>query len=191
MKTKLRITLNAPFTLGFSLACLIATILCVISDDIRRLLFSTYKAPMSDPLMYIRLFTHVLGHSGFPHLIGNLTLILLLAPALEEKYGITSLLLVVLATALITGIFHNLIFPSTFLLGASGVVFAMIMMTSFTGFKEGEIPLTFILVALLYIGGQIWEGITVQDNISNLTHILGGLVGSGAGWILNRKKQQS
>jgi GlpG protein len=146
---------------------------------------------MSDPLMYIRLFTHVLGHSGFPHLIGNLTLILLLAPALEEKYGITSLLLVVLATALITGIFHNLIFPSTFLLGASGVVFAMIMMTSFTGFKEGEIPLTFILVALLYIGGQIWEGITVQDNISNLTHILGGLVGSGAGWILNRKKQQS
>lgn len=66
----------------------------------------------------------------------------------------------------------------------------MIMLTSFAGFKDGEIPLTFILVALLYIGVQIWEGITVQDNISNLTHIIGGLVGSGAGWILNRKPRK-
>ena len=103
MKPKLRITLNAPFTLIFSLLCCIATILCVISDDLRRLLFSTHAAPLTDPLMYVRLFTHVLGHSGFPHLIGNLTLILLLGPALEKKYGIPSLLLVVLATALITG----------------------------------------------------------------------------------------
>lgn len=190
MKPKLRITLNAPFTLIFSLLCCIATILCVISNDLRRLLFSTHAAPLTDPLMYVRLFTHVLGHSGFPHLIGNLTLILLLGPALEEKYGIPSLLLVVLATAVITGVFHNLVFPQTYLLGASGVAFAMIMLTSFAGFKDGEIPLTFILVALLYIGVQIWEGITVQDNISNLTHIIGGLVGSGAGWILNRKPRK-
>ena len=88
--------------------------------------------------------------------------------------------------ALITGIIHNLFFPSM-LLGASGVVFAMILLTSFTGFREGEIPVTFILVALLYLGQQVWEGITVRDSISNLSHILGGLVGSGAGWLLNKK----
>ena len=139
--------------------------------------------------MYLRLFTHVLGHSGLAHLIGNMTLILLLGPALEEKYGAARMLIVVLATALITGIIHNLFFPSTALLGASGVVFAMILLTSFTGFKEGEIPLTFILVALLYLGQQVWDGITVRDTISNLSHIIGGLVGSGAGWLLNRKQQ--
>ena len=144
---------------------------------------------MTDPMMYVRLFTHVLGHSGLAHLIGNMTLILLLGPALEEKYGASRMLIVVLATALITGIIHNLFFPSTALLGASGVVFAMILLTSFTGFKEGEIPLTFILVALLYLGQQVWDGVTVRDNISNLSHIIGGLVGSGAGWFLNRKQR--
>ena len=187
MKKKIKITLNAPFTLGFTLLCAVATLLCAVLKDSTVLLFSTHAAPLSDPLMYLRLFTHVLGHSGLAHLIGNITLILLLGPALEEKYGAVKLLLVTLSTALVTGMIHNLLFPSTMLLGASGVVFAMILLTSFAGFKEGEIPLTFILVAVLYLGQQIWDGVTVRDNISNLSHIIGGLVGSGAGWLLNRK----
>ena len=189
MKQKLKITLNAPFTLSFALLCGLATLLCAVFSECRTLLFSTYRAPLSDPLMYLRLFTHVLGHIDLAHLIGNMTLFLLLGPALEEKYGASRMLVVVLATALITGIIHNLFFPSTALLGASGVVFAMILLTSFTGFKEGEIPLTFILLALLYLGQQVWDGITVRDNISNLSHIIGGLVGSGAGWLLNRKQR--
>ena len=44
-----------------------------------------------------------------------------------------------------------------------------------------------ILVALIYLGQQIWDGLTVRDNVSNLTHVLGGLVGAGAGYLLNRK----
>ena len=143
MKKKLKITLNAPFTLGFALLCGLATLLCAVSGECTVLLFSTHASSMSDPLMYLRLFTHVLGHSGLAHLIGNMTLILLLGPALEEKYGAFKLLLVILATALVTGIIHNLFFPSTMLLGASGVVFAMILLTSFTGFREGEIPLPY------------------------------------------------
>ena len=74
------------------------------------------------------------------------------------------------------------------LLGASSVVFAMILLTSFTGFREGEIPLTFILVAFIYLGQQVWDGITVRDNVSNLSHIIGGLVGSGAGYLMNIKQ---
>jgi len=53
--------------------------------------------------------------------------------------------------------------------------------------RKGEIPLTFLLVALIYLGEQIWEGVTVRDNISNLSHIIGGLVGSGAGYLLNSR----
>ena len=94
-----------------------------------------------------------------------------------------------LITALITGLVHNLLFPRTILLGASGVVFAFILLTSFTDFREGEIPLTFLLVALIYLGQQIWDGITVRDHVSNLSHIIGGLVGSGAGYLLNRKRK--
>ena len=73
--------------------------------------------------------------------------------------------------------------------GASGVVFAFIILASFTGFKEGEIPLTFILVAVIFIGQQVYESIAVQDNISNMAHIVGGIVGSVTGYLLNRQKR--
>ena len=153
------------------------------------LLFSTRTSSLADPLTYVRLFTHVLGHSGWRHLIGNLSYVLLLGPLLEEKYGAKSLVRVILITALVTGVIHNLLFPRTLLLGASGVVFAFILLTSFTDVKEGEIPLTFVLVALIYLGQQIWEGVTVRDNVSNLSHVLGGLVGSCAGYVLNQRRK--
>ena len=68
------------------------------------------------------------------------------------------------------------------------MVFALILLSSFTSMKEGEIPLTFILVAALYIGQQVYQGIFVNDNVSNLTHILGGLVGAGLGYVMNKDK---
>ena len=109
---------------------------------------------------------------------------------LEEKYGWKVLLIVILATAIVTGIVHNIFSPRTMLLGASGVAFAFILLTSFTEFKEGEIPMTFILVAIIYLGQQLWDGLTVDDNISNLSHIIGGIVGSAAGYMLNIRKKR-
>jgi GlpG protein len=67
------------------------------------------------------------------------------------------------------------------------VVFAFILLTSFTGFRAGEIPITFLLVALIFIGQQIYEGVTIQDNISNTAHIVGGIVGAVLGYQLNRR----
>ena len=91
-------------------------------------------------------------------------------------------------TALITGLVNYLFFRNTALCGASGVVFAFILLSSFTGFKDGEIPLTFILVAVIFIGQQVVEGITVRDNISNMAHIAGGVIGGLAGYLLNKRK---
>lgn len=191
MKKKIRITINAPLVLTFALLCSIASLVIALAPKEGIMLFSTYRASFADPMTYLRLFTHVLGHAGLAHLVGNMAYILLLGPGLEEKYGVKNLLLVILVTAAITGLVHNLLFPNTILLGASGVVFAFILLTSFIDFKEGEIPLTFILVAVIYLGQQIWEGVTVRDNVSNLTHILGGLVGGGAGYLLNRQKNEA
>lgn len=42
-------------------------------------------------------------------------------------------------------------------------------------------------VAIIFIGQQIYEGIVVQDNISNMAHIVGGIVGAIIGYWLNRK----
>lgn len=188
---KLKITFNSPLVLGFAAACAAVTLLGALTgESSTALLFSTRASSWADPLTYLRLFTHVLGHAGLSHLLGNMAYILLLGPLLEEKYGWKALLFVILATAFATGMVHNLFFPHSMLLGASGVAFAFILLTSFTEFREGEIPLTFILVALIYLGQQIWDGITVRDNVSNLSHIIGGLVGSGTGYLLNQKKNR-
>jgi len=191
MKKGIKITFNAPLVLGFALLCGISTLVIALTPKEGMMLFSTFRSDFADPMTYLRLFTHVLGHAGLAHLVGNMAYILLLGPGLEEKYGAKNLLLVILVTAGVTGLVHNLLFPRTILLGASGVVFAFILLTSFTDFREGEIPLTFILVAVIYMGQQIWEGVTVRDNVSNLTHIIGGVVGGGAGFLLNRPEQKT
>jgi GlpG protein len=68
------------------------------------------------------------------------------------------------------------------------VVFAFIILASFTGFRHGEIPLSFILVAIIFIGQQIYDGVMLVDNISNSAHIVGGTVGAIAGYNLNKNK---
>lgn len=52
-------------------------------------------------------------------------------------------------TAIATGLVNYIFFWNVGLCGASGVAFAFIILASFTGFKEEEIPLTFILVAVI------------------------------------------
>ena len=63
------------------------------------------------------------------------------------------------------------------------------MLASFTDFREGEIPITFILVAAIFIGQQVYKGIAVQNNISNMAHIVGGIVGAIIGYGLNVKSK--
>ena len=57
------------------------------------------------------------------------------------------------------------------------------------GAEMSEIPLTFILVAVIFIGQQVCEGIAVQDNISSMAHIIGGIVGAVMGYVLNLKRK--
>ncbi len=188
MKKKLRITFNAPLVLGFAIACALVTLAGHLTGESSTAkFFATYASSWGDPMTYVRLFTHVLGHAGAAHLVNNMAYILLLGPMLEEKYGWKDLLIVILVTALITGLIHNLIAPRSMLLGASGVVFAFILMTSFTEFGDGEIPITFILVAALYLGKEVANGLFVRDNISQLGHILGGITGAIFGYWWNKR----
>lgn len=189
MKKKIRVSFNAPVVLSFVLLCLCATVAGVVTKHAStQLLFSVYRSSLLNPLTYVRWFTHVLGHGGYDHFIGNAMYLLLMGPMLEEKYGAKVILKVIVFTALVTGVIHCALWGGAALCGASGVVFAFIVLSSFTAFKEGEIPLTFILVVVLFIGKEFYNGFTVIDNVSNLTHILGGVVGSVAGYSLNRKK---
>ena len=187
---RLKVTFNAPVTLGVVIMCFIATLLGVISNGkITQIVFMTYHSSLTNPMTYVRFITHIFGHSGWSHFIGNASYLLLLGPMLEEKYGSKELIEVIGITAIATGLVNYIFFWNVGLCGASGVVFAFIILASFTGFKEGEIPLIFILVAAIFIGQQVYEGIALQNDISNMAHIVGGIVGSVIGYSLNRKNQ--
>lgn len=180
-----RLQYNAPVILTLFFASLGALVLGYLTQGWTTLhLFAVYRSSLLDPLFYVRLFGHVLGHADADHFLGNMLLLLVVGPPLEEKYGSAALLKAILITAVLTGGAQMLLFPHTALLGASGVVFMMIVLSSLSGMREGGVPLTLILVAVFYLGGEILTAVTQKDQISQLTHVLGGLCGAGIGFAL-------
>ena len=189
-KSGLKISYNSPVILGFTLICLLSLVLNSITHGASNdLVFSVYRSSIANPLTLVRFFGHVFGHADWNHFVGNMTYILLLGPLLEEKYGKTDMIMIIAITAFVTGLINFIFFPHVQLLGASGVVFTFILLSSFTGFQNGKIPLTFIIVAVIYIGQQVYNGIFVHNNISELTHIIGGLIGSVFGFVENKFKR--
>lgn len=180
-----RIQYNAPVVLTFSLVSLAALLLGYITGGwTTGRLFCVYRASLADPLTYLRLFTHVLGHADYSHFMGNMMLLLVVGPPLEEKYGSRRLLGCVAVTALVSGLAQFILFPGSALLGASGIVFMMIVLSSLAGMREGAIPLTLILVVALYLGGEVVDALTLRDSVSQLTHIIGGLCGAVLGFAM-------
>lgn len=184
---KLRIRYNSPVILSFAFLCVIILIVNQITGGAsNNLLFITRRGSILSPLTWLRFFTHVLGHASWEHLVGNMMLFIVLGSTLEEKYGSANIVIVIASTAFITGVM-NAIIGSYGLLGASGIVFAFIILASMTSFQQGEIPLTLILVVVLYIGKEVFNGLLTRDNISQMAHIVGGLCGGAFGYVVGTK----
>lgn len=187
-----KIQYNSPVILTFAIVSFGALILNMITKGwSNRLLFSVYRSSFGNPFTYIRLFGHVLGHSNLQHYTGNMMMILLLGPMIEERYGSITMLKMMGITAFVTGIINSLLFPRVALCGASGIVFLLIVLSSMVNFKEGEIPLTLILVLVVYLGEEIVNGLFSKDNISQLAHIIGGLCGCGFGFMIGAKRKNN
>ena len=136
----------------------------------------------------IRFFGHVIGHADFNHFLNNMLLLLVIGPAMEEKYGSGTLLVGIGLTALISGLLQYFFFPTSILLGASGIVFMLIMLSSLSGMKEGYIPLTLIFVGVLYIGQELYSMFFVNDNVANFMHIVGGACGTLFGFMVSKNR---
>lgn len=176
---------NSPVILTFFLASLAVLLLDMLTRGWTTVhLFCVYRSSLGDPLFYVRLVGHVLGHGGWDHFLGNMTLLLVVGPPLEEKYGSLPLLAGILLTAVVSGILQCVLFPESALLGASGIVFMLIMLSSLAGMKNGQIPLTLILVAVLYLGQQVYDILFIEDNVANFMHIVGGICGTGFGFAM-------
>ena len=181
LSQKYRITYNAPVTITFSAIALLALVLHYITGGgSTQSLFSVRRAssPLGSPLTWLRFFTHIFGHSDIQHYLSNILLILVLGPGLEDKLGKRKYIHAILLTALLSGLAEYVFFPGSMLLGASGVVFMMIVLASAGSVRRGELPLTLILVFCFYVGGEIIDGLFVSDQVSQLAHIIGGLCGA-------------
>jgi membrane associated rhomboid family serine protease len=184
---KLRISYNAPVVLTFAIAAVVAFILQQAIHPLQGW-FMAYPR-LGDAQAYVGLFSHILGHASWEHLLSNFMLILLIGPILEERHGSTTLLFMILITALMTGL-AALVFSSGVVMGASGIAFMMILLASLANARGGEIPLTFLVVAIIYMGGEIVHSFRHDDGISHMAHLVGGAVGAVFGFLAARPKKK-
>lgn len=139
-------------------------------------LFSSGRDSIFNPLTYIKMFTHILGHSNYNHFKNNFLYILLIGPMIEEKYGSINLLTMIIITSFITALI-NIIISKKQILGASGIVYMLILLSSLVNIETGKIPITLILIFIFYIITEIKDGLFKKDNISHLSHLIGAVCG--------------
>lgn len=178
---------NSPVILSFALAaCVVLGADLMAGGKLTPAFFATYPDfEWASPVFWFRLISHVLGHKNWAHLTANFAIILLIGPLIEEKYGSARLLKMMAITALATGVL-NAAFFTTGLLGASGLAFMMILLSSFTNHREGELPLTFVLVVILFLAKEVANAFAADD-VSQFAHIIGGVCGSLFGFLRGGK----
>ncbi len=168
---------NSIVILSYFFISLLVFIANYISHDkLNKKLFSCYRGSIFSPLTYIRMFTYIFGHNDFNHFINNFLYILLIGPMIEEKYGSINLLIMILITAFVSGLI-SIIISRDRILGASGIVYMLIVLSSFVNFEAGTIPITLVLICILYVASEIKDGLFKKDNVSHLGHLMGAVCG--------------
>lgn len=171
-----RLRLDAPVTLAFAGLALLATLTPGANALLR--LDPLSVTALLNPRWYLGLVGHVFAHQNLVHLAGNLAMLLLLGPGLERQLGSRRFLVILAALIVVTGASASLLlaFTQRSLVGASGLVFALIMIHSLHGTRQREIPVSALLLALLW-GAQELVGLFDHTQIANSAHLNGALWG--------------
>ena len=190
MRSRLKIDYNAPYCLSFAILAMAVYVANSLTGGwlLGHLFSIPGSASFADWTTYPRLILHVLGHGSAQHLFSNIIVFLLVAPMLEEMYGPGLLIVLSVITAIITGLIM-MVFFSGALAGASGIVFAFIILSSFANAKSGTIPLTFILISLIFLGGEVIRALSGVDQIAQFAHIGGGILGGIAGFFMAKRAE--
>ncbi|MBP0983933.1 MAG: rhomboid family intramembrane serine protease [Oscillospiraceae bacterium] len=190
-KINLRLSYNSPVVLTYAGVCLVLVAVNWLTQGwFNANVMVCYGHPsLLDPMTYVRCITYFFGHSGWEHYASNMLLMLLVGPVVEEKYGSGNLAFMIMITGIASGIIHCIFFDGG-IIGASGIVFMMIILSAFTNMKKGEVPLSLILVAAIYLGREIINAFT-PDTVSQFGHIVGGLFGLFWGIYFYRTKFRS
>jgi membrane associated rhomboid family serine protease len=181
----MKITFNAPFTVLFSLVAVAMYFLFQADGSIPRIFMLEGDLQLTNWKWYVSLVGYTLGHGSISHLIGNISIILLLGPFVEKRYGTKRLFIMLSITGIVTALVHVMFWDHR-LIGASGIVFMLFVLSSLIDMRGNEIPITFILIALLFIGQEIVQSFD-DDRISQFAHISGGVMGAIFGFMYRSK----
>ena len=181
---------NAPVTLTIALLSLLALALNELTDGwTTQNLFCFYKSALTDYLTYPRAVLHILGNTSLTECTANIIILLVVGPAAEERFGSAKVLFAVLATAIAAALIMWFLFPTSAIMGASGVLFMMMVLASFASMRGGAIPITLILVLILFLGSEVLQAVTGDAGLQELTHIAGGVVGMLLGFAFSRSAE--
>lgn len=182
--TKLQLSFSSPVTLYICFTALAVFVLDV--TFVPGIIQEFFSAPAcmkitggfdwKNVLDYLRLFFHIIGHSGWKAMALNLAFVLILAPQLEKQYGSGILALMVLVCAFVSGIL-NVCFNPQPLCGSDGLVFMLALVASKNYVTKKELPLTAVLLLILLVLKDFVITDT-QTKIRALIQIGGGLSGS-------------
>lgn len=170
---------NAPVILTYFFICLIILMIDKLcKGKFSATFFTTYKNDsLLNPLTYFKLVSHSLGHADWDHLYSNFIKILLIGPLIEEKYGSINLLIAMILTSLIIGIVNKILGKGG-ILGASGVAYMLILLSSFVNMENGKIPITLTLIILFFVVDEVIKLFRrKKDGVSHLGHITGAICG--------------
>ncbi|MCQ2240174.1 MAG: O-antigen polysaccharide polymerase Wzy [Treponema sp.] len=130
-------------------------------------------------------------------LFSNLIVILLLGQILEERYGSVMLGLMMFISTLISGVLTACI-STVPLTGAGCIIFMMAVLVSLTELTKKRIPLSCLLVFVLFLSFEIFrntkgaEGTDImQKTCGVLIEMIGGICGSIFGFLVLPKKKST
>lgn len=180
----MRITIKAPLTIIFAVTTVVFYFLLQSNGPLPRVFVLHGDVQLENPLWYLSLIGYTMGHVSINHLVGNISLFLLLGHIIEKRYGSRRMFYMLTSTGAITALIHIALFDHK-LIGASGLVFMMIVLSSLVDIRAKEVPISFILIVLLFIGKEVVESFE-SDAVSQFAHIFGGVMGAFFGYRYKR-----
>lgn len=182
---KIKVAVDAPVTIGFVLICFF---IFVIDSFFAKgfLSANVFNSPtnakgafpfiVSEPLMYAKLILYVFSTNSIQLLVLNMLLIVLLGPEMEQKYGSVIIGIMILISALFSGVL-NVCFCSQPIQGCLSVIFMLAFLNVFYAIVQNKLTVSSIIVFVLVF---VYEFFQKSDNgvIGILISICGGLCGS-------------
>ena len=187
-KFNLKVAYDAPVTLTFVIICAVIFLVSMIfvKNGKNPGLEKVFASPTSQagelpfipsaPLSYVRLLFYIFGAAAGEAsvLFTNLILIMLLGPAMEERYGSVIVGIMIFVSALFAGVL-NACFSSESLVGAVPLVCMMIFLNAFMSFSKKKFPLSFAAVMILFV---VLQAVSGSGAVKIIICIAGGLCGS-------------